>query len=822
MEMVNSFKRYLVATLPYVVIKNAVEANAYETLESSKAADLYISASLGSDAFMSYYQYPVDVLYRSGMIDESLIRKAVQDKDYIPVENRDQVVKQMRRWVIDGYVERNPYYRKLSGQPKIGQESIYVPLEELHRHGYYPDDDVVPPLHEIPIDIIISMEGTNYLYELAEQYPDHEYIPYLGVRKVDIVRARRAQHFELLYFPKQDAAYRFYRDFISCYDESRAYFMTVVFNYDYVNMIDYYNEWIGFMILHMTIQKMLTTMFKVLADRDFYDLDTIRLFLESYQIPYVDIFTMAQQKMLVKNLNMLLRKKGNTQVLYDILGLLGYDNFEVLKYMLVKQHKLCQENDEAPLKPVFVYRTMVADDGTPYIELDSSQMYDYYFVGIPMDEIDPVIPSEKTDGVVYEYDEFTREDPTWIRDDVLVRTLDDLQKNYIETKYANININFKMQEITFELVYLAGLIIDKKVMTDKILMQFALFTEKPVSLYDIQIMLICLICKRNQMEPDILKNPSQILYIDGFNFDVDIDQIKKDVMARPDLFDPDIVEYLRVIQFNRPKDVNDMYVVVKRLQQFLTDAMQTTQSIDAYHAYRHLYNTLLITKYQEEIYRLGDGTMPDQFTEILKDENPDLYEFYEKIESDKECIDHINYIATKLSAIMEDTEFLSYLNPVDVYVVEAILTILRAFKSLTIDIRSIDVIYIFDSRLHNMMRMIDRAYIHGAMRPQEHDAPYQDFPMLFSATFHHIEERHSYYDDRSYMSSVIMDSEHELLMYDSEQISSYIYPKETTMAIPFNDSFNMDGRIVAKETEGIYGDRVKMKWSDDTHWKTVQ
>lgn len=819
MEMINSFKRYLVATVPYMVIKDNVEARYYETLESQRDADLYISASLGADSFYSYYSYPADVLRRGGLIDESLIQQCVINKDLIPDQYRTSIIQQMRRYIISNYVEKNEYYRKLAGLSGLEQDDyIYVPDDDMHRHGFYPQEKV--PLHEFPLDVIVAMEGTGYLYELVDKYPDHEYIPYLGSRKIDIVRARRAEHYELLYFPKQDTAYRFYRDFINCYDDARAYFMTVVFNNDYAEMIDGYSEWIGFMILHMTIQRMITTMFKVLVDRDFYDLDTIRLFLESYRIPYVDIFTMSQQKMLVKNLNILLRNKGNTQVLYDILGLLGYDNFEILKYMLVKQHKLYQKDDESPLTPIFVYRTMVADDGTPYVELDSSQMYDYYFVGLPMDETDPVIPADKTDGAVYDYFEFTNDDPTWIQDSTLIRTLDELQKNYIETKYANININFKMQEITFELVYLAGLIIDRKLLTDKIMLQFALFTEKPVSLYDIQIMLICLMCKRNQMEPDILKNPSQILYIQGFNFEEDIDKIREDVMARPDLFDPEIVEYIRVIHFNTANDVNEMYRILKRLDQFLTDAMQTTQDIDAYHAYRHLYNTLMITQYQEEIYRLHDGRMPDQFDEILQDESADLYEFYLKIKTPQECIDYINYIAVKLTTLMKDTEYLSYLNPVDLYVVEAILTILRAFKSLTIDIRTIDILYIFDSRLHNMMRMIDRARMKAKLNPQEHDAPYQDFPVLFSADLKY-DELNAYYLDRYYMSGNVFHSD-RAETHDSTRFHADFHIHESPTASVYNDVFIMDGTMVAKEDQQQYGDRVKMKWSDEEDWKTIQ
>ena len=819
MEMVNSFKKYLLATIPYIVVKNNVEAEEYETIESRRDSDLFIAASLETDTFVSYVNYPAGIYRQGGIIDEELIKLCLKDKRHTPDAYRQNIVRQMRKYVISTYVEKNDYYRKLAGLPKLDQEPLYLSKMDLERHGYYPEDRGWVSLDQLPNEVLIAMEGSGFLFELAEQFPDHEYIPYLGNRRVGIIEARRAGHFELLYFPKQEVAYRFYRDFLTCYDEARVYFLSVVFNYDYVNIVEYYNEFIGFLILHMAIQRMINTMFKVMVDRDFYDLDTVRVFLSSYQIPFVELFTMDQQKMLVKNLNILLRNKGNTKVLYDILGLLGYDNFEILKYLLVKQHKLYQENDESPLKPLFVYRTSVTEDGTLYIEPDSSQMYEYYFVGIPMDEDDPIIPGDKTDGVYYDYSIFTNGDPTWIEDDKLVGLLEDMQKNYIEKKYANINLNFKMQQITFELVYLAGIIIDRKIQTDKIMLDFALLTEKQVSLYEIQILLICLMCKRNQMEPDILKNPSQILYIQGFNFEEDINKIKEDVMKRPDLFDPEIVNYIKTIIFTTPNDVNEMYRTVKRLDEFLTEAMQTTQDIDAYHAYRHLYNTLMITRYQQEVYTLKDGTMPNQFTEILNDEHPDLFHYYESITTPEKCIDVINYISLKLSTMFADTEYLSYLNPIDTYVVESILTILRAFKSLTIDIRSIDIYYLFDSRLHNMMRMIDQAKMEVTINPEEHEQPYEDFPMLFVGNLD-INERDAFYLDRFYIEGSIQQFE-DTLYFDKVSMDGDIFVGEQEDSLYFADSFSMDNDIRYDENQPSV-DHVKMRWEDENDWKTVQ
>ena len=85
---------------------------------------------------------------------------------------------------------------------------------------------------------------------------------------------------------------------------------------------------IGFMILHMTIQRMISTTFKVMLDRDFYDLETCRMFLESYKIPFEKLFTLNQQKMIIKNLNLLLMNKHTPNVLYDVLDLLGYKNID--------------------------------------------------------------------------------------------------------------------------------------------------------------------------------------------------------------------------------------------------------------------------------------------------------------------------------------------------------------------------------------------------------------------------------------------------------------------------------------------------------------
>lgn len=731
MELINSFKRFLIGTVRRIVIKNTPLASANETMESRKAGDLYVSAMLKNDRFESYSTYSEDVIRAAGINDVSLIQKCLHDKYNIPHDYRDRVVAAQREKVIANYVETNDYYRMIHGLKKIGQKSIMVPPSIYRTYGLTGSAPIALDL--IPSSVVAFMESDGYLDTLIKRYPEHKYIPYLGERKVDIVTARQADDYQLLYTPRLDNGYRFYRDFIFYYEEARQYFLSCVFNYNFSNRYSYYYGFIGFMILHMAIQRTLNGTFKVFADRDFYDLETIRVFLDAYSIPFIEIFTMNQQKLLAKNLNILLREKGDIQVLYNALNLLGYDNFELLKYMLVKQHVMVQEDDESLPVPQFYYRTVIDENANPILQLDKGSMYDYYFVGIPMDDMDPVI-KDFTDINSHEYHEFVDSDPTWEQDDELSKALDEMEMNYVETKYAALNLAFKIQEINFELTYLSRLILDKKNQTSRIMIDVSLISALPVSLFDLWILLICLHCKRNSIEPDIIKTPSKTLAILGYNFKSDFAALKEEVLNHADLYDDDTVKYIKDFQLGTISDVNHAYGDIKRLASVLTTIMQRTDNPDVYYANEKLYNTILIMERSNTIYEMSTGTVASMYTDYLMDAMPHLYDFLNNIEGPDACVDYINYIATKMSTALDETKWLSYLNPVDINLINAILKILNAFKSFTIDIKDISVIYQFDDRYQNLMKMMDKAWL-TKVNLKAHDATawYSDAIHVFNA-----------------------------------------------------------------------------------------
>lgn len=740
MELINSFKKYLIATVPKIVFKSVTEAEKNETMATRLAGDLYIDARLETDTFMSYLSgsFSESILNQVGIHDKEEIERINSDKFLIPENLREKVVELKRKEIISTYEEKNNYYRALIGLPDVDADFIYLSPEVLASYGYYSDSkedydnnilDKLTPLHLLPKNVLIAMENAGYLSELYDEYDDEnyhaEYINHLGSRSVDILQARTATQYELLYVPRIDNASRFSRDFANYYEEARQYFLNQIYNSHYIAEYDFYESYIGFFILVMAIQRTINSMFEVMVERDFYDVETCRMFLEAYGVPFIETFTFNQQLALVKNLNILLMEKCTTKVLYDILNLLEYDKYDLSKYLLVKQHKMVQTSDTSEPKPVFVYRTILTDEGKPIYELDKSAMYDYYFVRIDMNDTDVKL-SELSEANSQSYESITKDDIYWIEDSELIEKLQNDEINYVETKYTNITITIRMYQMIFEHVYLQKMICDKGSETSNIMVDLSLISNDKVSILEIEVLLICLLCKHNGLSPDLLSSPSKQLAVLGFNFEADFDNIKEEILSHPKIYSEKLINYVKTISFASISDINDMYSNVKNLYDLLIEGMETTQSEQVYHAYRKLYQSLMVTNVHNEVFTLPSGELPETYMEWLDVYNHSLYEYMSEI-TKEECLDKINYITTKMITWFTNTKYLSYLNPIDLTMVNNLIKILRWFKSYTMDIRELDVVYLFDSKYHNLMKMLGRLWFHASGVIHETDIGYHEW-----------------------------------------------------------------------------------------------
>lgn len=823
MELINSFKKYLIATVPKIVFKSVTEAEKNETMASRLAGDQYIDARLETDTFMSYLpgSFSESILNQVGIHDKKQIESIQSDKFLIPDALRDKVVELKRKEIIANYEEKNNYYRALLGLPDIDDNFIYLDPDVLVSYGYYDDSkedyenenyDKLTPLHLLPRNVLETMDNTGYLSELYDEYNDDtyhaEYIRHLGNRKVDILQARTATQYELLYVPRVENASRFSKDFATYYEEARQYFLNQIYNNHYNAEYDFYEAYIGFFILVMAIQRTINSMFEVMVERDFYDVETCRMFLEAYGVPFIESFTFNQQLTLVKNLNILLMEKCTTRVLYDILSLLEYDKYDLTKYLLVKQHKMVQETETSEPKPVFIYRTILSEDGEPIYELDKSAIYDYYFVGVDMNDTDVTL-SELSEANSQSYQSLTEDDVYWIEDDELIEKLQNDEINYVETKYTNVTITIRMYQMMFEHIYLQKMICDKGSETSKINVELSLISESPISILEVEVLLICLLCKHNGLSPDLLISPSKQLAVLGFNFEADFEAIRQEVLSHPKIYSEKLADYIKNINFTSVADINEMYGNVKALYELLVEGMETTQSEQVYHAYRKLYQTLMITDVHNEVFALPDGSIPETYMDWLNIYNHSLYNYMNSVTKD-ESIDKINYITTKMIAWFTNTKYLNYLNPIDLTVIKNLIKMLRWFKSYTMDIKQLDVIYLFDSKYHNLMKMLGRLWFHASATIHETDIGYHEW-VLSLKEWVRIKENRDKLMEAVRMSASIDIKELDKLMHDTMlKISSSFTVKDFTVS-DYMDTFVMSVHhaILKDNTRPMY-DRIRI------------
>lgn len=721
--IVTSVQEFLIKNIPKIVVKFSRDAKKNETLESRRAADVYIAARTNTDSWITYSSFNEEMIRNAAaLIPTSFTDQEIKIysmyKDRIPYEYRNYFVQAAHDWILLNYEEKNEYYRMLSGQPPIGAEDLYVEDEVYEKYGVEK-----MPVHMLPQMILNMMDDAGIFAELHKEYPHYDYLLFMGLRKIDILKARNADNFDILYMPKKVENYSFYRDFIRCYDQAKEYILSVVYNIYYTSKYDYYDNYLGFVILMMAVQQLFSNVFKILVNRDFYDTNTIRMFLESYGIPYSSSFTIYQNRLLVKNLNILLRKKSNTTVMLDIMDLLGFNDYELVKYYLVKHHKTDDDGN-----PIFKYLKDV--DGNPILDengnkiLDAEEVYEFYFNGIPVDAEDVQNEIYNSNNVL-SYNEMVRKDDLWVHDDTTKQMLIETEFNYLQTKYIDVNAVFRLQDIIFETVYLTRLILDKKENeTKSIMVTMNQVSEIAIPLFDCFILLICLMCKQQGIEPDLLTSPSKIMYILGFNFEADFETIRQDILNNrvprrtpdgeqitiPGLYKSDLANYIMDNRLDTVKSVNDMYVKVRDLEKLLVEGMEDAESLEAYEAYKTLYKTLMFTRLNNSIYNLKDGTTPEKFSDYLNEINYDLYTLYESV-SPEQASEYIEYITQRLMVLFDDVEYLDAIQLLSISDIDALIRLLRFFQSYTVDVRSSRLILVLDSKYDNMAHTID--YVKG-------------------------------------------------------------------------------------------------------------
>lgn len=726
-------------------IKYKTVADSYESVESKKNADAYIKAKLKEDVFETYYRYEPSVISKvMNISDEREIERYCNYRNEIPYNYRDEILNMQRQYIIDNYVEVNKYYRCLNGLPDINDEYIdfiFVDGEICKKY----DIDSNIPVHLLSDAKIGILESIGYINELVSKYPTKSYLKYLGGNRIDVITSRRGKNFSLLKVP-YNISESLLNTFMLIYEQCREYFMSCIYIPEYRSTIDYYDNFIALCIMVMSIQQVMARTIKGVIERDFFDVYCCKILFSVYGVPFFSDMDTATRTQMIQNLNMLVKNKGTNQVIYDIASILGYNRLEIYKYYLMKVRKF--DDDGIPIS--FTKTNPVTGESEP----DYKQMYDVYFQKAVVGDEDAYHSITSSSNRV-SYTEITENDPYWIHDEQLEKELYETEYNYVESKYMGVGISYRMTKIIFENIYLLKMLLDKKDELPSIIVDVPKLTNKTVTLFDAVVILCAMVCKQNHLKGNILTDMSKILHVLDFKFSDEFqtlyndtvssnnrdgvrDIIYRDVDIKGINFSKSADEIVKEIKENKYIDnslddffgdltsytidrVNSLYDNYLNLYYELVEKMSTATDIKVYNAYKKFYNAIFYTKESREMFNTGTSDKPkyaSTYMEYIMNTNSELYDLIENTKPEN-MYTNVNYIVSRIVSLMPEIRHLGFFDGHSNIMENMLWELIRFFKSYTTDLIDMSIVYIFDLKPDNILRLIEHASIHSNIVPRD-------------------------------------------------------------------------------------------------------
>lgn len=663
--MANIYKDFI-KILQTMTIKYSYLAEENETFETKKLADGWIEAKQKKDNFYTYRDYSKQELDAVGIIDYKIISKVLQGEiDFVPEDKREALLLLRRQRVLDRFEEQNEYYRMLNGYPPIKtkpNKMHYVPKEIAKAYNI----EKSVPIHKLQDyynkikdgegDRIINLiDGLGIIKNLKKTHPDETYLNYLGSNRIDLIKARRAKNFEILSLDKVNIKSNVFDAFTDMYGKCRDYFVNTVFVNTFRSFFDYYDKFIAMCIMVMTMQQLIMKQIPFEVERNFFDVYAVQMLYDAYNIPYDLDIDEETQNNIVRNLNLIIQNKATDKVIYDIGKILGFNNLKVYKYFLGKEHRY-----DIYGVPIFKYKEQFNND-TGEVETvpDYEAMYDIYFEKEELKNNDFIQTFNSKINRV-EYEDVTTGDPFWWEDQNLYHRKWDVDYNFVETKYLSLGLSYSMTDIIFENIILLKLLISQESKISDITLSVPKILDGVnVPIFDLVILLICLVAKKHNLTGEIISIPTQVInvldylqnteggeeyLVDTFSFNFDYllseEGIKetnklKDMLGEEDakLF----TSYISVLSIDsnadpstKIKTLNLMYDNIKKLNAFLQLKMTACADKEMYYCIKTLQRAIFYSKEVKSVFTITGKTTGFKRTafnyfEYLHFKNPKLY-----------------------------------------------------------------------------------------------------------------------------------------------------------------------------------------------------
>ena len=163
--------------------------------------------------------------------------------------------------------------------------------------------------------------------------------------------------------------------------------------------------------------------------------------------------------------------------------------------------------------------------------------------------------------------------------------------------------------------------------------------------------------------------------------------------------------------------LQEIYKTNSAIYKYLVTLMQNCSDYDTYQIYKKLYDSLMISEYNKEAFKLNDGSYAKTYTEFLQTRDSVLYErlmYFLSLDEDsmhKEIADNIIEVTYAIDDCVDTYSYsylYSYFPAVSAnYIQQYISKIINFFKSWKTHLLGINTIYKFDDPLENAVKILE-------------------------------------------------------------------------------------------------------------------
>ena len=316
------------------VIKDQQKADENETMESLKESGIYLSCIEGKAELGLFNEIPRSFLEQVG-VEENQIEayERTHDQFYIPDKYHKDLTKLLMPWYIKNYVEKNEYYRMITGLPPTSDPGIpvrdyeYLFSDEIQYIGTY--------FHEVGAETNAAFEEAGVLDVVRAEYPEFKYLNYL-IQDISLYEARNKLDFQILWNPAFRLNHYVVEEFKRRYADNREFMLSTVYTTAMELESEYYHPFMVCYLLIITMLDMITTVQTHIIKRDVLDRRCIEYIYSMYGVPYYKIIPYKYHERMCKNIYELVKYKSCTKDMLTLISLFGFEDLNIFKWNLLK------------------------------------------------------------------------------------------------------------------------------------------------------------------------------------------------------------------------------------------------------------------------------------------------------------------------------------------------------------------------------------------------------------------------------------------------------------------------------------------------------